>query len=313
MRIFKNITEYLPIPNVAVTIGTFDGVHLGHRHILEVLKKKAEEVRGESLLVTFWPHPRMVVTNNPDEVRLLNSLNEKIELFEQSGLDNLLIIPFTRELSMMNPDDFIKDILIDRIKAKEIIFGYDHRFGHNRSGNFDFLKQFSDKLNFNVTQVPAVEIEGVSVSSTKIRKALETGNVVLANNYLGYEYAVAGIVLQGIGLGKKIGYPTANIQITDNQKLVPADGVYVVKVKTAEALFYGMLNIGINPTIEGKGRSIEVNIFDFSKDIYHQNITVNFLARLRDEQKFAGLEQLKAQLAEDERISRSYIKQNILG
>lgn len=312
MNICYDIDCYKPVKNPVITIGTFDGVHLGHQKIITTLNEIAGIENGESIILTFTPHPRIIVSNNPDEVKLLNTVDEKIEILGSLGVQNLVFIPFTREFSKQAPSAFLKDIIIGKIKAKFIIIGFDHRFGHDRKGSYNFLEENQSKYGYQTIEVPPLEFGDIAVSSTKIRKALEEGNVRIANSYLGYEYSLNGFVKKGIGLGKKIGFPTANIEGIEKEKQIPADGVYVVKVMVGNKLHFGMLNIGNNPTINNKGRSVEVNIFDFNTDIYDQPIKILFLERLRSEIRFDNLDLLTEQIKADEiaalQVIQSYKK-----
>ena len=310
MKICYDIDCYEPISNPVVTVGTFDGVHLGHQKIISTLIDTAREEHGESIILTFWPHPRMVVSDYPDEIKLLNTLNEKIEIFRMLGVQNLVFIPFTTEFSKQAPSKFLKDIIIDKIKAKFIIIGFNHRFGHDREGSFSFLEENQSKYDYKTIEVKALEYADTAISSTKIRKALVEGNVIKANSYLGYEFAINGFVKKGIGLGKSIGFPTANIEGVESEKQIPADGVYVVKVVVCNKQYFGMLNIGNNPTINNKGRSVEVNIFDFNADIYNQPINILFIDRLRSEKRFDSLELLTEQIKADEITARQLIQLN---
>lgn len=307
MNICYDIDCFKPVNNPVVTVGTFDGVHLGHQKIISKLNEVAKSQNGESIILTFSPHPRIVVSNNADEVKLLNTQKEKIEILENLQVNNIVLIPFTKEFSKQSPSDFLKSILIDKINPKFIIIGFDHRFGHDREGSYGFLENNKTKFGYQTIEVSPFEIDDISVSSTKIRKALEEGNIGLANSCLGYEYTLNGFVKQGIGLGKKIGFPTANIEGVEQEKQIPIDGVYVVKVLVANQIHFGMLNIGNNPTIENKGRSIEVNIFDFNADIYEQPIKIMFLERLRSEKRFDSLELLISQIKDDEIASMNFL------
>jgi riboflavin kinase / FMN adenylyltransferase len=308
MNICYDIDCFKPVSNPVVTIGTFDGVHLGHQKIISKLKETAGKENGESIILTFWPHPRMVVSDYADEIKLLNTLNEKIEIFRNLGVQNLVFIPFTKEFSKQAPSAFLKDIIIDKIHAKFIIIGHDHRFGHDREGSYSYLEENQNKFDYKTIEIEALEFEEVAISSTKIRKALEEGNIQKAKSYLGYEYALSGFVKKGIGLGKKLGFPTANIEGIEKEKMIPADGVYVVRVIVCNTEYFGMLNIGNNPTVSEKGRSIEVNIFDFDADIYDEPINIQFIERLRSEQKFDNLDLLIDQIKDDEIAARKFIK-----
>lgn len=308
MKICYDIECYEPINNPVVTIGTFDGVHLGHQKIISILNETARKENGESIILTFWPHPRIVVSDYQDEIKLLNTLNEKIKIFRNLGVQNLVFIPFTKEFSKQAPSTFLKNIIIDRIKAKFIIIGFDHRFGHDREGSYQFLEENQLKYGYKTIEVEALEIEDVAISSTKIRKALEEGNIQKVTSFLGYEYSLTGFVKKGIGLGKKIGFPTANIEGIEQEKQIPVDGVYVVKVVVCNQQYFGMLNIGNNPTINNKGRSVEVNIFDFNENIYDQPVNILFIERLRSEIRFDNLDLLTEQIQADEIAAKQVIR-----
>jgi riboflavin kinase / FMN adenylyltransferase len=298
VQIYNHLTEFKAKENAVVTTGTFDGVHLGHQQIILQLKNAAKGISGETVLFTFFPHPRMVLF--PDQRQLLiNTLNEKIALLEKTGIDHLIIHPFTREFSMLSSTDFIRSVLVEQIGTKKLVIGYDHHFGRNREGSFEHLKEFGPVYGFEVEEISAREVENVSVSSTKIRQSLEKGDVETAAAYLGYRYPLSGTIVKGRQLGRTIGFPTANMHITDPYKLIPADGVYAVKVHCRNEILNGMLNIGMRPTVNGKERTIEVNILDFDADIYGETLTLDFVSRLRDEQKFEGIDALKAQLNKD--------------
>jgi riboflavin kinase / FMN adenylyltransferase len=299
MKVYKNITELPKINNAIVTQGTFDGVHIAHQVILKQLKEIAQIKGGETVLITFDPHPRTVLFPEDHGLQLLNTPEEKISLLEQQGIDHLVVLPFTKEFSRLSSLDFIKNILIDAIGTKYLVIGYNHRFGKNREGSFEHLKDFAPTYGFEIFEISAQDLDEIAVSSTKIRSALLHGEVSLAARFLGKPYAIEGIVVQGRQLGRTIGYPTANIQIVNPLKLIPQDGVYAVWVWVQGEKFGGMLNIGQNPTVEGKGRSIEVNIFEFSESIYNQKISIQFVDKLRDEVKFNTIEELKSCLDMD--------------
>lgn len=309
MKVFRNIQEYREVKNPVVTIGTFDGVHLGHRQVLTQLKEIAISLNRETLVITFWPHPRQVLSPENDKPKLLNTLENKIKLFDDFGIENMLVIPFDKEFSSQKPDEFIEQLIVNRIDASAVVIGYDHRFGQNRSGSFSYLKEKASQHNYHVFEVSAFQVGGLSVSSTKIRSALKEGNVDKANEFLGYTYFIDGLVVRGIKLGSKLDFPTANIQLSDENMLLPKDGVYVVEVILSQGIFFGMLNNGINPSVPGKGRSIEVFIFDFEEDIYSQPIQVGFLKRLRDELFFTNLNDLKSQLQQDKIDTLNYLQQ----
>lgn len=299
MKVYTNIEDFKNVKNPVVTTGTFDGVHLGHQKIISRLQEVAKKYAGETVLLTFYPHPRMVLFPDDNELKLLNTQQEKIELLKKYGIDHLIIYPFTKEFSRMTSVEFVRDILVNRVGTKRLVIGYNHHFGRNREGSFEHLKEYGTLYGFEVEEIPAKDIDHVEISSTKIREALQTGDIKTASTFLGYNYSITGKVVDGKKLGKTIGYPTANIFVDDKYKLIPADGVYAVNVKHKDTMYGGMLNIGNNPTVNGKMKTIEVNIFDFNKDIYGDEATIYFLARLRDEVKFNGLEELKAQLVKD--------------
>lgn len=299
MNVYYGIQEFKKLDNAVVTSGTFDGVHLGHQKILNRLNQLADLTNGQSVVITFYPHPRSVISPDNQIVRILSTLNEKIELLENSGVNHLLIIPFTREFSELSSEEFIQKILIQTIGAKTLVIGYDHRFGKNREGSFDFLKANKEKYGFDIEEISRQDIENVGVSSSKIRKALQEGDVPTADHFLGRNYSVSGLIVKGKQLGRTIGFPTANIQVREIAKLIPSDGVYAVKVYYNNEVFGGMLNIGNRPTVDGTYQTIEVNIFDFDQEIYGENLKVEFLQKIRDEQKFNGLDALKAQIAKD--------------
>ncbi len=301
MKVYRGIEEFEGKANYAVTTGTFDGVHIGHRTILDRLKQIAQKLDGESVLLTFYPHPRMVLQADSN-LKLLNTIDEKTELLEAAGIDHLIIHPFTKAFSRTTSLEFVRDILVNQIGTKKLVIGYDHHFGRNREGSFDHLKEFGPLYGFEVEEIPAQDIDDVNVSSTKIRKALSEGEVEVANNYLGGEYQLNGEVVQGNQIGRTIGYPTANLKLNSQYKLIPANGIYAVKAVTEGREFQAMLNIGMRPTIteENKQRKIEVHLFDFDEDLYHKNLKVKLVKRIRTEKKFNDLTELKQELARDE-------------
>ncbi|GAL85084.1 riboflavin biosynthesis protein RibF [Sporocytophaga myxococcoides] len=307
MKVYNSFDEFTRLPNAIVTIGTFDGVHLGHRKILSRLKETSNEEKGESVVITFWPHPRKVL-QGADSFKLLLTLEEKIELIASCGVDHLLLIPFTKEFSSTTSEDFIQKILIDKIGTKKLVIGYDHKFGKNREGSFEYLKENASRIGFQVEEIPREDIEHNAISSTAIREALSQNNVSKATTLLGRPYSIKGKVVEGNKLGRELGYPTANIEVEDPEKILPADGIYTVFVKEAGKLYGGMLSLGFNPTVEGKGRSMEVHIFDFNKNIYGETVEVSFLEFLRFEAKFPDLDALIHQLKEDEKQSRAILE-----
>lgn len=307
MNIFNSIQSFKSGKRTVVTIGTFDGVHQGHKKILNQLCQSAEQLNCESLVLTFSSHPRLVLQEG-SEMKLLNTVEEKINLLENSGIDNLVIHHFDKEFSRMTAEEFVKDVLVACFKVKKIIIGYDHRFGRNRTATIEDLIEFGKKYGFEVEQISVKEINDVSISSTKIRNALSEGNVELANKYLGYEYCISGIIVRGKQLGRTIGFPTANIKIEDSYKLIPLKGAYVAKCELNGTPVQGMLNIGTNPTVSGTKQSIEVHFLNFNEDIYDKKITVSLLKRIRSEQKFDSIESLKAQLNLDKIATLEYFK-----
>jgi len=305
----KKASDYKLLSNSVVTIGTFDGVHVGHKKIIKRLVKIADKENLQAIVLTFFPHPRMVVQNDTN-IKMLNTIDEKTKLLEAEGIDHLVVKKFTKEFSRLSAQDYVRDVLVEKLHVKHIIIGYDHHFGRNRTANINDLKAFGEIYDFKVTEISAHEINEVAVSSTKIRSALSEGDLKTANTFLGYNFMLTGTVVKGKGLGKKLDYPTANIQIEEPYKLIPKNGVYVVKSAIEDKAVFGMMNIGTNPTVDGKIQSIEVHFFDFSKDIYGVQIEIEILERLRDEQKFESLEALKSQLSKDLINSKQYLKEN---
>ena len=310
MKIIHSIYNFSSLEKTFVTIGTFDGVHFGHQKIIEKLVSQAKNEDKKSVLLTFFPHPRMVLQKDAS-IELLNTIEERANLLKKTGLDYLIIHPFSLEFSKMTAVEFVRDVLVNQLNISKLIIGYDHHFGKNREGNIEQLSAYSDLYNFKVEEIPAQDINDVSVSSTKIRKALAAGNLKTANNYLGYHFMINGTVVNGKQLGGKIGYPTANIQVKETYKLIPKTGVYVVKATLNNENVFGMMNIGNRPTVNGSHQTIEVHFFDFNSDLYNQYISIELLYFLRDEQKFDSIALLIQQLKKDEEISREYLK-NIL-
>lgn len=299
----QGISQFSDISfKTAITIGTFDGVHLGHSKILERLINNAKNEGLKSTVLTFFPHPRMVLQKDTD-IKLLNTLDEKVQILDAMGLDYLIIHPFTKDFSRLSATEFVRDILVNTLNTKKIIIGYDHRFGRNRNANIQDLNTFGNALGFDVEEIPAQEIDEVSVSSTKIRNALLEGDIATANEYLTYPYMLTGTIKKGKGLGKQFGFPTANLHIAENYKLIPKNGVYVVKGIINGNEHHGMMNIGFNPTVSGTEKSIEVNFFEFEGDLYDKKIQVNILHRIRDEHKFDSVEELQEQLKQDKKQS----------
>ncbi len=300
MKTYNNLFDF-KAKNPVVTIGTFDGVHLGHRIVIERLKKYAKRYGGETVIFTFYPHPRLVTKPDEKNLRLLTTLEEKKQLFANLGIDHLIIYPFTKEFSELTYTEFVKQILVDKIKTHCLVVGYDHKFGKNREGGFEYLKECAQQYDFKIKKLEPLLLNDIHVSSTKIRAALQAGDIKTANQYLGYEFTLHGTVVEGRHLGRQIGFPTANIESSDIHKLIPGYGVYAVKTIMEGIERFGMLNIGTRPTFNqnADNRSIEVNIFDFNDDIYKKEITLVFVGKIREEQKFPGVEALVEQLKKD--------------
>ncbi len=300
VKVYKGLDEFEKLESAIVTTGTFDGVHQGHRKILNRLIEVAKKNKGESVLLTFFPHPRMVLQPDSD-LKLINTIDEKIELLRQVGIDHLIIHPFTREFSRTTSLEFVRDLLVNKIGTTKLVIGYDHHFGRNREGSFEHLKEFGPIYGFEVEEISVQDVDNVNVSSTKVRKALEDGEVDLASNYLGYPFFIHGVVVHGQKNGRELGYPTANLEIQNPYKLIPANGIYAVKVEVGGKLFRGMLNIGTRPTMElGGDISVEVHIFDFKESIYGQELTVSFIKRIRSEKKFETRDALIAEMEKDQ-------------
>ncbi len=300
MKIYHGIEEYRKVKNPVVSVGTFDGVHIGHSKILERVVRLADECEGESVVITFHPHPRLVIHPDSKNLKFINTLEKKYELIGKNGIDHLVIIPFTVEFASTGAENFIKKILFKKIGVHKLVLGYDHHFGKNREGSFEELLTLAKDLGFGVEQIPVQDINEIAVSSTKIRNALKEGNIVLANTLLGYEYSITGTVVGGQKIGRGIGFPTANIELNDEYKLITAIGVYACRVKWGNKSFLGMSNIGHRPTINKGELTIEVHIFDFDEEIYGETITIYFVDRIRDEEKFESLDALRQQLIQDQ-------------
>ena len=308
MKVYTNFDELGEIKNPVLTIGTFDGVHIGHQKIIEKIKTEAKKIHGETVLFTFFPHPRLVINPNDNSLRMIQTLEEKKKVLESLGLDHLIIFPFTKEFSQVSAQDFIKNYLVDKLKLKVIVVGYDHRFGKGREGTIDLLRKYSKEYDYKVIEIPAQEIEEVNVSSTRIRNAILSGDIETANAFLSDSFKLSGKVIKGQQLGRTIGYPTANLEIVDALKVIPAIGIYVVKVFLENGKSYrGMMSIGQNPTVtDSTSIKLEVNLFDFEGDLYGHQITVQFLKYMRGEVKFDSVEQLKKQLDEDKKASLDF-------
>ncbi|MET3500870.1 riboflavin kinase/FMN adenylyltransferase [Mucilaginibacter rubeus] len=299
MRVYNNIDEFTAVNNAVVTIGTFDGVHLGHRKIISGIKELAESTGGETVILTFFPHPRMILHPEDESLKLITTIAEKAELMERIGVDHLIITPFSRDFSNQSAESYIRDVLVNKIGTKKIVIGYDHRFGKDRQGGFEDLQRLSPVYGFDVVEIPEQDINEVAISSTRIRNALLSGDIHLANAFLGYPFFITGKVVRGDQIGRQLGYPTANIVVEEKYKLIPCDGIFAVTVIIADQKYKGMAYIGSRPTVNGLTRNIEVNIFDFNEEIYNQTIRMEFHHYIRGDVKFSSLEELKMQLAQD--------------
>jgi riboflavin kinase / FMN adenylyltransferase len=301
VKVYSSIESFVKLKNAVVTPGTFDGVHWGHQRIIERLKEIAARTGGETVVLTFHPHPRMVLYGEDSNLRLLTTLDEKTELLRKAGIDHFIIHPFTKEFAKTNIVEYVRDLLIGKIGMKKLVIGYDHHFGRHREGNLERLLELAPVFNFEIEEIPAQEISEVNVSSTKIRAALDEGDVKLANEFLGYRYALSGIVIPGRQVGRTLGFPTANVDIDNPYKLIPAEGVYAVKVRTDQGEFNGMLNIGHRPTFNNniELKTLEVHLLNFDGDLYGRNITIELVERIRSEVKFENSNDLKSQLESD--------------
>jgi len=308
LKLFHSINDFQSTKKTILTLGTFDGVHIGHKKILERITQNTENGKYESLVLTFFPHPRMVLQEK-SEIKLLNTIAEKSKLLQETGIENLVIHPFNESFSRLTAEEFVHSILVDQFHIQKIIIGHDHRFGRNRTANIDDLIAFGTEYGFEVEQISAQEIQDVSVSSTKIRRALDEGNIALANDYLGYAYFLSGEVIKGKQLGRTIGFPTANIHIEEDYKKIPKNGVYIVKTIINEKEVFGMMNIGFNPTVNGDKKTIEVHLFEFDADIYGQKLEISLLEYIREEQKFGSLDLLTEQLNLDKKTALDFVSQ----
>lgn len=292
MRVFTTLDALPEFKNAVITIGTFDGVHKGHQKLINRIQQLSKVVNGESIIITFHPHPRIVIHPEDKSLKLLNTIDEKITLLEKAGVDNVVVVPFSRHFSEQTAEEYIADFLVKNFKPSYIVIGYDHRFGKNRSGDYRLLEQMKDTYGYQLEEITKETLDDIGISSTKIRGALSDGDVTLANDLLGYNYTLGGTVVKGLQNGRKLGYPTANIQVPDEYKLIPKTGVYAVKVQHKNTLYDGMLNIGYNPTFNGTTQTVEVNILDFNQDIYGENLELQFIQYVRDEKKFNSLPDL---------------------
>jgi riboflavin kinase/FMN adenylyltransferase len=307
MQVIRELDAFPKLSCPVVTSGTFDGVHCGHQKILNRLLETSKQLNGQSVVLTYWPHPRLILHPDTHDLKLLSTIEERTELLADFGVDYLLILPFTKAFSNLTSGEFIQQVLVKGIGTKKLVIGYDHRFGKNREGSFEHLSRNSGTYGFEVEEIPRHDVEEVAVSSTKIRNALLKGDIAVANQYLDRPYSFSGNVTRGKQLGRTIGFPTANISVDSPLKLIPANGVYAVKVQYKNQQLTGMLNIGMRPTVDGQHLTIEVHLFDFAGDLYGQQLKVELIARLRDEQKFPSLVALQAQLKQDEENARAIL------
>ncbi|CAM3361504.1 bifunctional riboflavin kinase/FAD synthetase [Aequorivita lipolytica] len=308
MKKYSSASAYKNDHQSVVTIGTFDGVHIGHKAILKRLVETAKKEDLDSVVLTFFPHPRMVLQQNVD-IKLLTTIDERTQLLENTGLGHLIIHPFTHAFSRLTALEYVRDILVNSLKAKKIIIGYDHRFGRNRNANIEDLKEFGKTYNFEVEEISAKELDDVAVSSTKIRKALDAGDIETANNYLGYNFMISGEVVRGKAIGRTINYPTANLNLKETYKLVPKNGVYIVQSIIEGEKFFGITSVGTNPTVGGTKKTIETHFLDFNKDLYEKKIGIEFLNYIREEETFSSLEVLRQEILKDEMFAKQYLKE----
>ncbi|WP_209332200.1 bifunctional riboflavin kinase/FAD synthetase [Lunatimonas salinarum] len=308
MKIHKDLAQLPTMLHPVVTIGTFDGVHLGHQKILYRIRQIAQESGGESVLLTFWPHPRMVLKPNDHQIKLLSTQAEKQDLIAQFGIDHLVSIPFTKSFAATSSEEFIQDILIKKLRTSKLVIGYDHRFGKGREGGFDYLQSNQHRFGFELEEIPRADIDQIGISSTKIRQALEAGDLETASNFLGRPYGLTGRVVKGNQLGRKIGFPTANLHVDEEHKLIPKDGAYVVSAKYRDKQYPAMLNIGNRPTLQGANKTVEAHLIGFEGDLYGEQLEIRFHRYLREEQKFDNLEQLTSQLRNDKQAVMHFFR-----
>ena len=301
MKVYTDIDSLPVFTRAVITTGSFDGVHTGHAQIIAQLLKEAENINGTPVLITFFPHPKQIVQIKDKPLFVINTPQEKYVLLQNMGIKNIVVVPFDKSFSELSAQDYINKFLVQKFNPAIVVVGYDHRFGNNREGDFDLLKKAGANNGFEVKEIPEHILKDITISSTKIRNAIQTGNIEMAASYLGYEYFFSGKVIQGNRLGRTIGYPTANVFVENENKLIPADGVYAVDIQLVERKLKGMMNVGMRPTVDGKQRTIEVNIFNFDEDIYGEDLKITLKKHLRSEIKFAGLDELKAQLARDKK------------
>ena len=303
MKVYQGIEEFKPLTHAVSTIGTFDGVHAGHQRIIARLTEVASAEKGESVVLTFFPHPRMVLQPDDNNLKLLTTMNERIELLKKLGVNHLIIQPFDKEFSRQTAIEFVRDILVNQIGTKTLVIGYDHHFGRNREGSFKDLEEMSPIYGFRLEEIPKQVINEVAVSSTKIRNSLLTGDIKTASNLLGHDFTLSGKVVDGDKIGRTLGFPTANLAIAEQYKLIPGSGIYAVTVKVDGKLYKGMMYIGNRPVVHGNRLSIEVNIFDFNENIYNHDVMVYFKGRVRDDIHFSNLDDLRKKMKEDKEVA----------
>ncbi len=308
MKIYHNLDSFQRLDYAVVTSGTFDGVHIGHKKILSRLQEISHQSGGETVVLTFWPHPRTVVAEDSQTLQLLSTIEEKIELFAELGIDHLAIIPFTRSFSELTSQAFIQQILVEKIGTKKLVIGYDHRFGKNREGSFDFLKNNCSQYGFEVEEISRQDVDDLAISSSRIRRALLTGHIAEANELLGRPYTISGTVVKGKQLGRTIGFPTANVHPAESYKLIPQNGAYMIRATYKDEKFEGMLNIGVRPTVDGSMKTIEAHLFNFNKEIYGEDVQLELLHYIRPEQKFNGLPELMEQINLDKEATERYFQ-----
>ncbi|MFN8278295.1 MAG: bifunctional riboflavin kinase/FAD synthetase [Chitinophagales bacterium] len=308
MRVFHSITDLPKFNHAVITIGTFDGVHKGHQQIISRLHELRQQVAGESIIITFHPHPRLVINPQDASVQLLNTIEEKIALLEKYGVDNVVVVPFSRAFSEMEAEEYVADFLVKNFQPKAIVIGYDHRFGKNRSGGLELLEQLQARYHYHLEEIPKQELDAIAISSTKIRQALKDGETTSANDLLGHRYSISGVVVKGLQNGRKLGYPTANMQSTDNNKLIPRNGIYAARALVRGRWHGGLLSIGYNPTFNGTAKTVEVNILDFNEEIYGETIAVELIQYMRDEKKFDSIESLIAAMDADKLAIEAVLK-----
>jgi len=299
MRVFQSLETLPKFKNAVITIGSYDGVHAGHQEIIKRIKELAKKVEGESVLITFHPHPRLVINPDDDSLKLITSVNEKIEVFRQFGIDNLIVVPFTKAFSSQSPKEYVEDFLVENFQPKCIVIGYDHKFGQKRAGDIEFLKSLAVANHYQVEEIKKHEVDDIAVSSTKIRNAILNGEIEKANAFLQYPFVLSGKVIHGKKIGTEIGYPTANLEVERQNKIIPKAGIYAVYVRYNEQRYKAMLYIGNRPTLNGQDQSIEVNLFEFNENLYGKTLYVEFIAHIREDAKFDSLEELQVQIGQD--------------